>query len=65
MTMDLERLLVITEGLRAVVRKTQADTSVITESDGQTITLDAAKWKKFKKWFSIINTEFNLRYNFE
>ncbi len=63
--MDFERLLTISEDLRVVVRKTQADTYVMIECNNQTITLDAAKWKKFKKWFSIVNTEFDLRYNFD
>lgn len=59
--MDYEKLFYINDGLRIVVRRQGADTYVIIESAGKTITLDLEKWKKFQKWYPIVNTEFNLR----
>lgn len=59
--MDNERLFHINDDLRIVVRKDGQSTYVIIESDSSTIRLSVAKWQKFKKWFSVVDTEINLR----
>lgn len=64
--MEDERLFHILDNFRILVRKKELQTYVLIESENSVITLDVEKWKKFKKWFPIVNTEFNLRFeNFD
>lgn len=58
-----ERLFTISDDMRVVVRKHSLHTYILIESNGQVLMFDSLLWKKFKKYFSIIDTEFNLRYN--
>jgi hypothetical protein len=60
--MEGERFFYVKDNFKIVVRETQVNTYVLIESNGVAIKLDADSWKKFKKWFSIIDTEFDLRY---
>lgn len=60
--MDGERLFYVNDGLRIAVRSSGVSTYIIIESESKTITLDSNKWKKFKKWFPVVDTEFNLRF---
>lgn len=57
-----ERLFTILENLRALVREVEEKTYVGLESDELSITLNSEKWKRFKKYFPTICTEFKLRY---
>lgn len=57
-----ERLFTILENLRALVREFEEKTYVGLESDKASISLNSEKWKRFKKYFPIICTEFKLRY---
>lgn len=59
--MEDERLFNISPKLRVLVRKSGLDTYLIIESNDKIIVLDLEKWKKFKKYLPVINTEFNLR----
>lgn len=59
--MENERIFHINDNLRIAVRNNEQSTYVIIESNNNTVSLDVDKWKKFRKWFPIVDTEFNLR----
>lgn len=60
---NVERLFTVTENFRALVRETEEQTYVGLEINEVSVMLNSSKWKKFRKYFPIICTEFKLRYD--
>lgn len=60
---DQEKLFTIAENLRALVRGDEAKTYVALECDETPLLLNSENWRRFKKYFPIICTEFKLRYD--
>lgn len=60
--LNKERLFTVTDNFRALVREVEENTYVGLECDEKPIMLNSEKWRRFKKYFPIICTEFKLRY---
>lgn len=60
--MDKEKVIIISDGLRVLVRNTQVHTHVLVEVDGRyLVRLDVDKWVEFTKRLATICHEFHRR----
>lgn len=58
-----ERLISVTDRFRVLVRDAEEKTYVGLESNEKSVMLNCNKWRKFRKYFPILCTEFKLRYD--